>query len=292
MMSTARFKGKFDFESKILLVICLLGLLRSVLSIYNIVTVDNVPLEQIAFSFSLIVIYTITLLIIVWRKYSKGLTTAFSVLTILILSHNWIFRNGLNSESDVNFLILIVVLGVINRGRSLYWIVISAFGVLSTLVYLWVYQQEVLSEFSNGPFNHIIQFQTIAIIATLLMIFLAVEYEKERRDLTTSKSLEMTKVAEIEVENKRLQDQKIDIERINSHLESEILRRMEALTQSNKRISDFLTVSNIEIAPTLKILTEQIEKMEEPVPSNAYMSWLKDSGSKLQHAFEKITINS
>ena len=92
-------------------------------------------------------------------------------------------------------------------------------------------------------------------------------------------------------ENNKLKLQKVELQKVNLHLEAEILRRMEALTQSNKRIADYIDVSKVGIAPILDDLISQIRIWPADKGSRSYIQLLKSSGVQLGNAFKKILVN-
>lgn len=280
-------KTSLSFESRILIFVCSLVLIRMIDPIVRLVTV-GLPIEYIVVNSAISFISVVVIVATLMRHESRVTSFGLSMLFVVMFSYNWISRNGLISTSDVNYIAGLIMVATINRGRYLKSGLVIALSIISLTVVTWIVAPDTFDFLDKFPTQQVYKYQMVVLLVTIFIVYWANQYEHDHGEKLKQSELISIKIEELERENKKLEIQQRELEQVNEKLENMVQERVESLTNSNRQISEFLDVNSNEITPTIDQLLKDIKTAEGRMDATTHLAWLSKSGAKLDMAFQEV----
>ncbi|SMD32211.1 hypothetical protein SAMN04488029_0553 [Reichenbachiella faecimaris] len=280
-------KFNLSFEARILSLICVLGLMRMGVGVYQIFTLQVGLIEQIL-NYSFILFFLFNLYFALAYRYSKLGVAVFCYVLLLMLSVTWLIRDGLSSNTDAVFMAIMIVFAAISRGKFLVVIVCTVLCVEILILLMWLHFPDLFETLKTNSLNEVLSYQLLLVLVALIVFFMSYEYQGDLDKLAMRNAEIRSKIRELEVENHQIEKNRKQLEQINQELAGKIATRVSHLIKTTGKIAKFIRLSSREISPSLIELKTQIDELSNNKADQGYLDWLKKSGNSLINAFEEV----
>ena len=276
-----------QFESDILTVGCIAGIMRMVVAIYR-----DLPLEVVNLDFivdcSLCLIFLLPLIFLRFSIRFEYIAIPFSFLMIGFLCANWILLKGIQGMGEYYFIGGMLLIALINNGRWLVFFVISCVLLEVALLYVAIFRSELLPPL-NPEDKNVYHYLWISVVVAVALLYHKSQFDIKREDLKRNqKSLE-SKIKTLEKQNVQLEEQKAMLQQSNSWLEENIQQRSEKLIGQRESIEKYLSVTLFEIGPYLESTVSSIDKLDQGTKQTPMGTLLMESADHLQSAIRSVT---
>lgn len=276
-----------QFESDILTVGCIAGMMRMAVAIYR-----DLPLEVIDMDFvvdcSLCVIFLLPLILLRFRIRFEYIAVPFSFLMVGFLCANWIILNGIRGMGEYYFIGGMILIALINNGKWLVFFVVSCVLLEVGLLYVAIFRTDLMPQINEDDKN-IYHYLWITVVVTVALLYHKSQFDSKRQDLKSNqKSLE-SKIETLESQNVQLEQQKALLQKSNDWLEENIKQRSEKLIGQRASIEKYLSVTLFEIGPYLESTVNSIDQLDKGTKQTPMGTLLMESADHLQSAIRAVT---
>lgn len=276
-----------QFESDILTVGCIAGVMRMVVAIYRDLPLDVIDLDFIV-DCSLCLIFLLPLVLLRYRLRFEFIAIPFSFLMISFLCINWFLLNGIQGMGEYYFIGGMVLIALINNGKWLMFFVISCVLLEVALLYVAIYHRDIMPQINPNDMN-MYHYLWIAVVFTVVLFYHKAQFDKKREDLKNNQLNLKSKIDALESQNVQLEQQKMLLQKSNDWLEENIQQRSDILLVQRQSIEKYLSVTLFEIGPYLESTVNSIENLDKSTKQTAMGTLLMKSSDHLQSAIRSVT---
>lgn len=276
-----------EFESDLLTIGCLAGVLRMVIAVYR-----DLPLSEINLDFvvdcSLLTVFLVPLILMRFRIKFEWITVPFSLLVLAFLCANWIVLDGLGGTGEYYYLGGIIIIALIHYGSWLVFFVALSIVIEMALLFVWVNHPDWLI-IENPQTARSSHYLWVSIIATIALLYHKSQFDLKSSNLKQKREVLQDKVQRLERQNLQLEEQKQMLQRSNELLEANINKRSQKLLNQRESIEKYLSVTLFEIKPYLNNTLSSIKGLDNDTKESQIGSLLMLSIEHLQSAIEQVT---
>ncbi|WP_420580695.1 hypothetical protein [Reichenbachiella sp.] len=276
-----------QFESDILTVGCIAGIMRMVVAIYR-----DLPIEVINLDFivdcSLCLIFLLPLIFLRFNIRFEFIAVPFSFLMVGFLCVNWILLKGIRGMGEYYFIGGMILIALINNGKWLVILVVSCVMLEVALLYVAIFHSDLISPLNSNDMN-VYHYLWITVVVTVALLYHKSQFDNKRENLKRNqKSLE-SKIDTLENQNMQLEEQKAMLQKSNNWLEENIQQRSEKLITQRESIEKYLSVTLFEIGPYLESTVNSIDNLDNGTKQTPMGTLLMKSTEHLQSAIQSVT---
>ncbi|WP_147407357.1 hypothetical protein [Reichenbachiella sp. MSK19-1] len=276
--------NQYVFERKLLIGVCMIALLRSMYSMYQlymgVIDTGNLVGQSVLFT-----VYLGTLIYVWVIGYRKGVAMFFGVVFSLANSYLWLVNGGVTGVVETGMVASVIVGAIITSGRHHVYIVVFTLVCLLVAIYLWEFQQDLISIIIGDQGNSIFKYQILVVLVTIGMVYFSFQHNAERKDQWEIKNVLHKKMAEIRKENVKLIEQEKELLALNQSLTQNVQNRKEQLNRQNNAIEQYLELTSMQISPSVDEMNNQIMRSNF---EGEYGKLLKKSGTSLVKSLLRI----
>jgi len=194
---------KLSFEARILLIICIIGVIRMIYSVYINYSMELSWIKWVN-GFALLGFLMVVIYLIYKQVRMNNITVTVSIVTLILLSVSWINNGGLEGHSEYNMISLIIALALINKGRFLWMVSTMVVVVQVLLVITWDPNSPIIEFLNVNKEPRIIDYQIAVIMITFGLIYLGLQFNKESITIAKQKVKLTVTLKTLEYENGKL----------------------------------------------------------------------------------------
>lgn len=276
-----------QFESDILGIGCIAGVLRMVIAIYR-----DLPLMEINLDFivdtSLLVVFAIPLILMRFKVRFEYISVPFSFLVLGFLCANWIVLDGISGTGEYYFIGGMIMMALIHSGMWLVTFLTLCVVLEAGMLYVWLYHRDLMTyAIPQDLGSH--HYLWITVVATIVLLYHKNQFDQKRVGLRNKKKNIEDKIKKLGKQNTALEEQKAMLEKSNDWLESNINQRSEKLLTQRKSIEKYLSVTLFEMGPYLESTLSSIEELDATTKKTQMGDLLLQSAGHLQSAIQSVT---
>lgn len=276
-----------QFESDILTIGCLAGVLRMVIAVYRDLPLVDIDLDFIV-DCSLLMVFLVPLILMRLEVKFEWITVPFSFLVLAFLCANWIVLDGLDGTGEYYYLGGIIIIALIHHGSWLVFFVALSIVLEIGLLFVWLNPPDWMN-FVNPQSAESSHYLWVSIIATIALLYHKSQFDLKSLSLKQKREALQDKVQRLERQNVQLQEQKEMLQKSNELLESNINKRSEKLLNQRESIEKYLSVTLFEIKPYLENTLNSIKGLDNDTKKSQIGSLLMLSIDHLQSAIDQVT---
>ncbi|MEO9801710.1 MAG: hypothetical protein ABJF04_00615 [Reichenbachiella sp.] len=287
-MNTPSYSQKF--ETSILRVASIIGVVRMLIAVARDLTVDYHPVDFVM-DLSLLAIISIPLILTFTRVALRYYLIPFCFLVTLALPVSWISSGGLDSNNEYQMIGAIFLFTMILSGRWLIFFTSLMIVMEVILIYIWNNHHALIAGLTKEPSMQRIHFVLMAVACTVAFLYLKEKLSAKRKQLNEQSELLSTKLNILAERTAHITAQKKEIEEINRQLEQKVEIRSEELKRQNKSLSQFIDLGLRDIHAPLHSILDDITEITHLEQDYELVRLLADSGVELEQSVKKIASN-
>lgn len=239
-----------QFESDILTIGCIAGVLRMVIAIYRDLPLTSIDLDFIV-DCALLGVFILPLVLMRMHVRYEYISVPFSFLVLGFLCANWIILDGLSGTGEYYFIGGIILMALIHNHNWLVFFVGFCVLLEIVLILLCAFGDGVVSMSNRGDgSNHHYLWTTV--VVTMVLLYHKNQFDLKRTQLKQKKLSLEEKANLLEHQNIQLEDQQLMLQKSNDWLESNIRQRSDKLMAQRESIEKYMSVTLFEIKPYLE----------------------------------------
>lgn len=276
-----------QFESDILTVGCIAGVMRMVVAIYRDLPIEVVNLDLVV-DCSLCFIFILPLILLRLRIRFEYIVVPFSFLMLAFLCLNWIVLDGLGGKGEYYFIGGMILIALINKGKWLVFFVVSCLVLEIGLLYLTIFEDHIFNE-RNPEDLSVYHYLWVSVVITAALLYHKAQFDSKREELRNNKRSLESKIHRLESQNIQLEEQQFLLQKSNEWLEQNIKQRSDRLLHQRESIEQYLSVTLFEIGPYLESTVNSIEKLDKSTKQTPMGTLLMQSADHLEEAIRSVT---
>lgn len=280
-------KQNKQFESDILTIGCIAGVLRMVIAIYRDLPLAAVDLDFIV-DVSLLIVFAIPLILMRFQIQFEFISVPFSFLVVGFLCANWVVLDGISGTGEYYFIGGIIMMALIHSGMWLVVFVTLCVFLEAAMLYVWLYHSDLMT-YANPQDLGSHHYLWITVVVTVALLYHKNQFDQKRLDLRDKKKKVENQIKKLGRQNMKLEEQKAMLEKSNNWLESNIRQRSEKLLAQRKSIEKYLSITLFEMKPYLESTLSSIKDLDTVTKNTQMGDLLLQSAEHLQSAIHSVT---